>query len=317
MSKRMRVMRIREIMSANVVTIDSRAAAENAWSRMQADRIRHLVVTEDSNLIGIISQRDLGGRSGAQTRRGRMVRDLMTLPVVSVGPQTTLRAAANLMRGHLIGSLAVLEGDRLVGIVTATDVLDELGRGSARPTRRPEHRTLRMSQSRREGAKRPVVRRSAAPAKTGRGRARQPDSRKRTPLPDQVAKASKRQGGRTDASLVPAHIRVMGVDIGEDDRAYVRRKLGMKLGKFASSIERVSIRLEDLNGPRGGIDKVCRIKVVLSALPSVIYEQRDATIETAIDGALAGTERAVRRSVQRRRMKPAKHLRGAELLPAA
>lgn len=80
----------------------------------------------------------------------------------------------------------------------------------------------------------------------------------------------------------------------------------MKLGKFTTSIERVSVRVEDVNGPRGGIDHVCRIKVVLSGLPSVIFERRGASLEAAVDGALAGVERAVRRSVQRRRMRPIK-----------
>lgn len=110
--------------------------------------------------------------------------------------------------------------------------------------------------------------------------------------------------------MITAHIRALGVDVGTDERAYIRRKLGMKFGKFARSIERVSVRIEDTNGPRGGVDQVCRIKVVLSGLPSVFVEQRDATRVAAIDGALTGAERAVRRSLQRRRMKPLKHPRG-------
>jgi hypothetical protein len=78
----------------------------------------------------------------------------------------------------------------------------------------------------------------------------------------------------------------------------------MKLGRFARSIERVSVRIEDVNGPRGGIDQVCRIKVVLKGLPSVVFEGRDVSVNAAVDRALAGTERRVRRSLQRRRMSP-------------
>ena len=99
-------------------------------------------------------------------------------------------------------------------------------------------------------------------------------------------------------------IRVLGVELGPDDRAYVRRKLAAKLGKFATSIGRVSVRMADVNGPRGGVDQVCRIKVALVGLPPVVVEGRDASLHAAIDGALTGAERAVRRSVQRRRMKP-------------
>ena len=135
----------------------------------------------------------------------------------------------------------------------------------------------------------------------GRGRPRKAGSGKRAPLPGWLPKASKGERGR--AAAPPAHIRVFGVELDPDHRAYIRRKLGMKLGKFASSIERVSVRMEDVNGPRGGVDHECRIKVVLSDLPSVVFVQRDASLAAAIDRALAGSERAVRRAVRRRRMK--------------
>ena len=84
----------------------------------------------------------------------------------------------------------------------------------------------------------------------------------------------KRASGRTETSRTPAHVRVIGVELDDDDQALIRRKLGMKLGKFATSIERVSVRVTDTNGPRGGVDQVCNVKVVLSGLPSVVIERR-------------------------------------------
>jgi hypothetical protein len=91
----------------------------------------------------------------------------------------------------------------------------------------------------------------------------------------------------------------------------------MKLGKFATSIGRISVRVEDVNGPRGGIDQVCRIKVLLIGLPPVVFQGRDASLVAAIDGALTGSERAVRRSVQRRRMKPIRRRIGRRLSGSA
>jgi ribosome-associated translation inhibitor RaiA len=126
-----------------------------------------------------------------------------------------------------------------------------------------------------------------------------------------VPKSSKRDLGRTEAHATPAHIRVFGVELGDDERAYIRKKLGMKLGKFASSIERVSVRVEDVNGPRGGVDHACQVKVVLSELPSVTYVAQDASAAPAIDRALTGSERAVRRALGRRRMKSVKGRRRA------
>ena len=127
-------------------------------------------------------------------------------------------------------------------------------------------------------------------------------SERRAPLAGRVPRPLKRTAGRTSAPETPAHIRVTGLSLDADDRAYIRRRLGEKLGKHAESIERVTVRLEDVNGPRGGVDQACRIKVVLSGLPSVVVERTAASLKPALTAALASVERAVRRTLQRRRM---------------
>jgi ribosome-associated translation inhibitor RaiA len=105
---------------------------------------------------------------------------------------------------------------------------------------------------------------------------------------------------------VPAHIRVLGAHLTSAEREDIRRKLGARLGKFADTIQRLTVRVRDVNGPRGGIDQACTIKVVLRDHPSVVFEARHKSANGAVAGALTGTERAVRRHVQRRRMKPVK-----------
>jgi ribosome-associated translation inhibitor RaiA len=105
-------------------------------------------------------------------------------------------------------------------------------------------------------------------------------------------------------STIPAHVRVAGVTLSDDDRVDVRRKLGLRLHKLARSIEHVTVRAKDVNGPRGGVDQECSVKVVLRGLPSVVVTRRHASLAAAIDTALHAIEQAVRRSVHRRRMKP-------------
>jgi hypothetical protein len=121
-----------------------------------------------------------------------------------------------------------------------------------------------------------------------------------------VPKVLKRTTGRAQAAQVPAHISAFGVTLDRDARAVIRQQLGAKLGKYASAIERVSVRISDVNGPRGGVDKACRIKVVLIGLPSIVFESQARSVNDAVNGALAGTERTVRRGVQRRHTKPRK-----------
>jgi hypothetical protein len=130
-----------------------------------------------------------------------------------------------------------------------------------------------------------------------RGRSR------RASFPGWIPRPLKRQSGR-GAREIPANLRTSGVSLSKESRALIRRRLRRRLGKYARSIERVSVRVTDVNGPRGGVDRRCRVKVVLSGLPSVVVEGQSASLETAVQGALSGAERAVRRTLQRRRMKP-------------
>ncbi len=123
---------------------------------------------------------------------------------------------------------------------------------------------------------------------------------RRPPLARHLPRAAKLRRDRHAVSQIPAHIRADGPRVNAEDRAYLRRKLGMKLGKFARAVERVSVRIRDVNGPRGGVDKACRIKVVLTGLPSVVVDERRPSLQAAMDRALQRTERAVRRSMERR-----------------
>jgi len=98
------------------------------------------------------------------------------------------------------------------------------------------------------------------------------------------------------------------------DRDNIARKLGTKLGKFISSIERITVRVSDANGPKGGRDQICQIKVVLSGLPSIVVEQRDSELQDAVDRAVKATALAVWRGVQRRRLKSLHHRASQPLL---
>jgi len=103
---------------------------------------------------------------------------------------------------------------------------------------------------------------------------------------------------------IPAYIRATAAGIDDADKDYLRRKLGRRLGKFGRAVQRVSVRLEDLNGPKGGIDQRCQIKVTLTGLPSVIIESASTSMQGAMDDALARVERAVKQAIQRRTMAP-------------
>lgn len=125
----------------------------------------------------------------------------------------------------------------------------------------------------------------------------------REPLPGWLPRAEKPEPG-TPLQPVPAHIRMLGTGLSKQQRESIREELGARLGKFGNAVERVSVRVEDINGPRGGFDQACRIKAVLSDHPSVVFESRDSSLDVALRRCLPGIEQAVRRKLQRTRMKP-------------
>jgi CBS domain-containing protein len=133
-------MRVRDVMSTRVKTVDAGVPAEDAWRLMRGERIHHLVVRDGKSIVGVISAGDAGGPKGTGVRAGREVGELMATDVITVSENTTVKRVANLMRGRSIGCVVVTEKGRLAGIVTTSDLLELLGRGALRPSpvaRRP------------------------------------------------------------------------------------------------------------------------------------------------------------------------------------
>ena len=136
-------MRVSEIMTKGVQTVPPAMVASRAWALMRGERIRHLIVVDGGKPVGVLSDRDTGGRTAAAIRAQSTVGELMTDAVVTATPDDTVRRIANVMRGRTIGCVPVVSGKRLVGIVTTSDLLGLLGRGIDRPAPRPAYSVLR------------------------------------------------------------------------------------------------------------------------------------------------------------------------------
>jgi CBS domain-containing protein len=140
--------RLQDVMSTNVKTVGPGVVAEQAWSLMQQQDIHHLVVVDGGEVIGVVSARDLGGARGGAARKNQTVEDVMVHKPVTAKPTDTLRQAANKLRGYAIGCLPVVDGGKVKGIVTITDLLELIGRGAAHPDSQPERHMLSRKQGR-------------------------------------------------------------------------------------------------------------------------------------------------------------------------
>jgi len=119
-------------------------------------------------------------------------------------------------------------------------------------------------------------------------------------FPEQVPRSTKRTAGATGVGLTPLNIRAgKHVTIDDATQNHVQRRMARQLGKLAVLVERSTVRFDDINGKRGGVDVRCSINVVLTGRPSVVVEERAATVRAAFDAAAATAERAVRRVVGR------------------
>jgi CBS domain-containing protein len=140
-------MRVREVMTPNPITIDPQAPVGTAVAVMRERSLRHLPVVDDrGELVGIVTDRDLRSAMLAPAidqyadaaERGRVralaaelddvrVSHVMTWGALTTGPDVMVAQAAAVMADARVGSLPVVEGQRLIGILTERDVLRAVG----------------------------------------------------------------------------------------------------------------------------------------------------------------------------------------------
>jgi ribosomal subunit interface protein len=101
------------------------------------------------------------------------------------------------------------------------------------------------------------------------------------------------------------HISTHGIEISEAAREIFERRLRLGLGRFGGRITRVTMRLADTNGPRGGADKLVRIEARMPGSALLIEEQGDelfAAVSRAIERMARAVDRALARRVAARRI---------------
>ncbi|MEE9182516.1 MAG: CBS domain-containing protein [candidate division NC10 bacterium] len=128
-------MQVVERMKTKLVVASPTDSVAAAWRFLRQHQIRHLPVVEDGKLVGIVTDRDIRLVFPSALTSGRReqdphdalekvsVREIMTGQVVTVAPEASIANAARLLLERRIGGLPVVQGSRLVGIITKTDIL--------------------------------------------------------------------------------------------------------------------------------------------------------------------------------------------------
>jgi acetoin utilization protein AcuB len=127
-------MRVNDLMSRIVISTPGTTPVLEARALMQKEGIRHLLVVDEGRLQGIVTDRDIRLNLASPATSlsvwelnhllARLtVAKVMTHGVMVIDPERDAREAARIMVDHKIGALPVLDGERLVGIITETDLL--------------------------------------------------------------------------------------------------------------------------------------------------------------------------------------------------
>ena len=122
-------MHIRDVMTPNPRTVTPNDSIQNAARIMRDEDTGAVPVVEDGRPVGIVTDRDIVVRAAAEDGQlNRPVRDIVTRSIVCATPDMSTREASELMSEHQVRRLPVVEGDRLVGIVSIGDLAVKEGR---------------------------------------------------------------------------------------------------------------------------------------------------------------------------------------------
>ena len=115
---------IRDIMEKNVITIEHDKSSLDAAKLISEKDISFLVVVKNGNPIGVVSERDFVRKIAAEDKQASKIplSEIMSFKFRWVKPTTEIEAAVQKMLNHNIRRLLVLENEKLVGVITQTDL---------------------------------------------------------------------------------------------------------------------------------------------------------------------------------------------------
>jgi universal stress protein A len=116
------------LMCKRPITIGPDETLSEAYTRMRRAAVRHLPVVEGKQLVGMLSDRDLPAYSG-QLEHTR-VHVAMTPNPTTVSPDVSASTAAQIMLDHRVRALPVVEGETVIGVLSASDILEDYVRAA-------------------------------------------------------------------------------------------------------------------------------------------------------------------------------------------
>lgn len=116
-------MKIRDLMTHSVSCVKPETSLAQVARQMQRENVGSIPVCDDlSQIVGIVTDRDIVIRSVSNGGSPSTAKDIMTKDIVSVGPNSSTHEAALLMAKHQVRRLPVVEAGRLIGVLSLSDI---------------------------------------------------------------------------------------------------------------------------------------------------------------------------------------------------
>jgi len=126
MTQDARTVCVKDIMTKAVVSVDAETTVSDAAKMMEDIKIGAIVVTENNTPVGIVTDRDFAIKIVAHAYpTDTKVKRVMSSPLYSISPDESIRMIADLMYTRGIRKLPVIDNDKVIGIVTATDLVKQ------------------------------------------------------------------------------------------------------------------------------------------------------------------------------------------------
>ena len=134
---------VKDIMTKCVISVDATATVNEVAKMMEDAKVGAIVVMENNTAIGIITDRDFAVKIVAHAYPiTTPVRQIMSSPLFAIGPDETVMMAADLMYTRDIRKLPVIDNDQVVGMLTATDLVNQLAISTEEDTIKMYHESV-------------------------------------------------------------------------------------------------------------------------------------------------------------------------------
>lgn len=118
---------VKDIMTKSVISVDTTITVNEAAKMMEDAKVGAVIVMENNTPIGIVTDRDFAIKVVAHAYQiTTPIKQIMSSPLIATGPDETVLMAADLMHTRNIRKLPVIDNDQVVGMITSTDLVNQL-----------------------------------------------------------------------------------------------------------------------------------------------------------------------------------------------